>query len=123
MVWALAILFAIATILLIFSLIKIKQTTIKEQREIDHIYLSMVKEIDGLKKQIRNLELDLEIITEHPNYKEMPVSKRTLLREILDLYKRGYSIQGIADEVQLTENEVEMLLTPYSSGKKERSTA
>lgn len=119
MEWALAILFAIAIGLLIFSLFKMKQASVNEQREIDGIYFSMLKENDALKNQMRNLELDIEVITGQSL--DITSSDRILLRELLDLYKRGYTIQGIAAEKQIDENEVEQLLAPFSVSKTERS--
>lgn len=120
MEWALAILFVTAICLLIFSLYKMKQTAVNEQKEIDGIYFSMLKENDALKNQMRNLELDIEVIAGQSL--DMSSSNRILLRELLDLYKRGYTFEGIAAEKQMDENEVKQLLAPFSVSRTERST-
>lgn len=51
----------------------------------------------------------------------MSSEKRSLLREVLDLHKRGYSFESIALKTKQTENEIENLLTPYIKTKNERS--
>ncbi|MFB6467048.1 hypothetical protein ACE38V_09500 [Cytobacillus sp. Hz8] len=119
--WTLAILFGISAVLLIFSLVKFKQSSGHEQREIDSIYFSMMEETSKLQNHIRNLELDVEILSQKADNKVISSEERLLMRELLDLYKRGYSFKSIATEKQLDEHEVELLLAPYKSSKKERS--
>ncbi|WP_075981621.1 hypothetical protein [Bacillus massilinigeriensis] len=119
--WALTILFGISAALLIYSLVQIKQSSNKEQREIDSIYFSMMEEISKLQNHIRNLELDVEIISQNTENKAISNEERALLRELLDLYKRGYSVQSIAGEKNMNEVEVEQILAPYKASKKERS--
>lgn len=119
----LAILLGIAVILLVFSFINIKKQSIMEQKEIDNIYFQMMKEIEELQKQIRQLELESEIIGQEVFGNTKSAEERALLRDILDLFKRGYSIQGIAAEKKLDESKVEELLAPFKTDKKERGTA
>lgn len=119
----LAILLGIAVILLVFSFINIKKQSIMEQKEIDNIYFQMMKEIEELQKQIRQLELESEIIGQEVFGNTKSAEERALLRDILDLFKRGYSIQGIAAEKKLDEAKVEELLAPFKTDKKERGTA
>ena len=119
MEWALIILFTIAALLLILSFIKTKQALKKEQREIDIVHFSVMEEINQLQNQIRNIELDGEITAQEAGIKKMSSEERLLLRESLDLYKRGYSIEGIAAEKRMNENEIEHLLAPYLSSKDE----
>jgi DNA-binding NarL/FixJ family response regulator len=122
MAWAFAILFGIAALLLIFSLLKIKQTSIKEQREMDALHVSLMNEIKQLQQQVRNMELDIEIIVQKTGIESLTLEERTLIRDILDLYRRGYSYASIAAQKNLSEKEVEQLIAPYqSSSKAERS--
>lgn len=120
MEWALVFLFGTATLLLILSFFKNRQTLKTEQREIDMLSVSLMKEINELQKQIRHLELDGEITAQEAGVKAISSQERLLLRDLLDFYKRGYSIEGMAAEKQLSENEVEHLLSPYLSSKDER---
>lgn len=46
--------------------------------------------------------------------------EKLFLREILDLYKRNYSIESIADKKQVSASEIKQLLTPYLTSKDER---
>ena len=46
-------------------------------------------------------------------YYDELVRTRKLKRELLDLYKRGYSLEGIAKEKRLPVDEVEKKLNPY----------
>lgn len=117
--WALAILIIIGAGLLIFSILKIKQSSNKEKREIDSIYFSMMNEIKKLQEQNRLLEIDIEILAKETTGNALSPAKRAVLREILDLHKRGYSPESIAKNKEMKKHEVEELLTPYKSAKKE----
>lgn len=119
MEWTLAILFIAAAILLITSVIKAKQTSKSEQREIDVIHLSVMEEIAQLQKQIRNLELDIEIMEKEAGV-QLASKDRTVLREVLDLHRRKYSVETIAAQKKLTQAEVEEMLAPYLLAKEER---
>lgn len=120
MEWALAILFGAAVLLLILSVFKMRQSSKVEQQEIEQVSISLMEEVYQLQKQIRNIELDAEITAQEAGIKAGSSKRRLLLREVLDLHKRGYSFEGIAAEKKLTENEVELLLTPYIEVKGER---
>ncbi|KAB7671235.1 hypothetical protein [Bacillus sp. B1-b2] len=119
MEWTLAILFFAAAILLITSLVNAKKTSISEQREIDVIHLSVMEELEGLQKQVRNLELDMEILEKEAGVKTNGTD-RIVLREVIDLYRRKYSFESIAAQKQLTQAEVEEMLAPYLVVKEER---
>lgn len=119
MEWTLAILFIAAAILLITSVIKAKQISKSEQREIDVIHLSVMEEIAQLQKQIRHLELDIEILEKQTGV-QLASKDRVVLREVLDLHRRKYSVETIAAQKKLTQAEVEEMLAPYLTGKEER---
>lgn len=111
MEWALAILFGAAILLLILSFYMTKQPPKSDQLE--KLAVSFMEEVQSLEKQIRNIELDAEITAHEAGVKVGSSEKRALLREVLDLYKRGYSITSIAEEKRLPINEVKFLLSPY----------
>ena len=119
MEWTLAILFVASAILLITSLVKAKKTSKSEQREIDVIHLSVMEEIADLQKQMRNLELDLEILEKEAGV-QVSSKDRAVLREVIDLYRRKYSLESIAAQKKLTQAEVEEMLSPYLLVKEER---
>ncbi|WP_019156780.1 hypothetical protein [Robertmurraya massiliosenegalensis] len=116
MAWALTGLFIVAAILLIFSMYKNKQASMIKQREIDTVYMSMMEEVNKLQNQIRVLSLENEVISQKAGLSN---EERELLRELLDLYKRNYTIEGMASKFKLEPSEVEELLAPFSSSKKE----
>lgn len=116
MQWALLALFLVAALLLIFSYIKNIQSSKQEQREIDSIYMSMMEEVTKLQNQIRHLEIEGEIFSEKVG---MGKEELLLLRDSLDLYKRGYTIEGIAGKMKVDAEEVEQLLAPYMNVKNE----
>lgn len=120
MEWTLAILFCTAALLLIISIYHIKKSSKAEMKEIDMISISIAEQINQIQMQVRNIELDGEI-TANSGSQIVPQEKRFLLRDMLDLYKRGYSLEGIANEKQLTLQEVEELLSPFNSSRTERS--
>lgn len=117
--WALAILIIASAILLIVSIIKVRQSSVKEQREMDNMYFAMMNEIKKLQEQNRLLELDIEILAKTAATQQLSPAKRKLLRNILDMYRRGYSIESIAKNTALNEKEIINLLTPYTTAKKE----
>lgn len=116
MEWALTTLFVVAALLFLFSYFKNKQASNAEQREIDSIYMSMMEEINKLQNQIRSLELESEILSQKAGISS---EDRDLLRELLDLFKRNYTIEGIAAKLKLEPTEVETLLAPYKQLKNE----
>ena len=112
MVWTLVVLFAISAILLIISILKSNRVAKEEHNQIDMIHISTMKEINALQESIRNFEIDMEVVTKEAGISLTSEEKR-LKREILDLYKRNYSIESIAKMKEVTENEIEQLLAPF----------
>ncbi|MEH7356760.1 hypothetical protein V7150_24950 [Neobacillus drentensis] len=112
MVWTLVVLFAISAILLIISILKSNRVAKEEHNQIDMIHISTMKEINALQESIRNIEIDMEVVTKEAGISLTSEEKR-LKREILDLYKRNYSIPSIAEMKQVPENEIEQLLAPF----------
>ncbi len=116
---ALAILFGVAIILLILSLFKRDQSG-KTEQQIEQFSISFMEEIHQLQNQIRNIELDAEIAAQEPSLQPRSAKQKLLLREVLDLYRRGYSIEGIAAKTELSKDEIEGLLAPYMETRNER---
>jgi len=112
MVWTLVVLFAISAILLIISILKSNRVAKEEHNQIDMIHISTMKEINALQESIRNFEIDMEVVTKEAGISLTSEEKR-FKREILDLYKRNYSIESIAEMKQVPENEIEQLLAPF----------
>ncbi|MGM0846346.1 MAG: hypothetical protein ACQEUT_15325 [Bacillota bacterium] len=121
--WTLAILFGSAVVLLILSFIKTKQSKSLLEQQIEHSSISLMNEVHELQKQIRNIELDAEITAKQAGAMEASAKERLLLRELLDMHKRGYSLESIALKNGLQPHEVEMMLAPYKARKMERSMA
>ncbi|GAE24391.1 hypothetical protein JCM9140_309 [Halalkalibacter wakoensis JCM 9140] len=99
--------------LLILSFIKTKQSSNAAKQELEQFSISIMTEMYQLQQKIREFELDTEISEQEKGRQAVSPKQRILMREVLDLYKRGYSLEGIATETELTENEVKLLLTPY----------
>lgn len=118
--WALSALFIVAALLFVFSYYKSKQAAKAEQREIDTVYMSMMEEVNKLQGQIRSLELESEINAQRSG---MTKEELHLLREILDLYKRNYTLEGIAAKFDLEQHEVEQLIAPYVTKNEGRKVA
>jgi hypothetical protein len=116
MEWALTTLFIISALLFVYSFYKNKHAAKEEQREIDSIYMSMMEEINKLQNQIRSLELESEISAQKAGLTKKDL---TLLRELLDLYKRNYTMEGIASKLKLELKEVEEMLSPFKGSKNE----
>lgn len=116
MVWVVAALFLISAGLFLYSYLQNKQALKIEQREIDTIYMTMTDEINKLQTQMRKLELENEVFTQASG---MVKEELHLVRDMLDLYKRGYTIEGIAGKMNIDQQKVEELLTPYMSAKNE----
>lgn len=118
MEWALGLLCGTAAFLLIFSYFQNKQKAKTEQQKLDTMYLGMMEEINKLQTQLKKIELDGEITAQ-----EVGVTKeeRQLLRELLDLYKRGYSMESIASKKNVKEHEIQELLAPYIAARNEGS--
>ncbi|MBS4176711.1 hypothetical protein [Lederbergia citrea] len=121
MEWTLAILFGAAILLLILSFIKSKQSSSKIEQQMDQLSFSLMDEVYELQQKIRNVEIDAEITAQEAGILAGSSKRRILLRDALDLHKRGYSFESIAAKNQLTKNEIEHLLAPYIKTKEERS--
>ncbi|MGG4265876.1 hypothetical protein [Peribacillus simplex] len=118
MEWTLIILFGVAVLLFILSFIK--KDSVKVDSQLEQLAITFGDEMNVLQEKIRNIEIDAEITVQEAGILAMSSEKRNLLREVLDLHKRGYSIESIALKTKQTENEVEGLLTPYIKTKSER---
>ncbi len=114
MEWALAILFCAAIVLLILSFSASKKAVEKQQRDNEMLTASIMGEMKQVQEKVRNIELDTQIIAEEAQLKSTS-EERAVLREVLDLYNRKYSIESIASKTNLSENEVNHALAPYKS--------
>lgn len=123
MEWALVILFGVAAVLLILSYALTKKAKKVEQRELELYSISFMEEINKLQQQIRNLELDNEILKNQAGFDTTDMEQHELLRDVLDLYKRGYSVSSIANEKNISEIEVQGMLSPFTKQKEGRIAA
>jgi hypothetical protein len=121
MEWAIALLFAAAVVLLILSFSKNNQTSKSFEKQLEETTFTYMEEINKLQEQIRNMELDSEIIAVQAGFMNGSGQQRILYREILDLYKRGYSAESIALKKQLSVDEIEQLLSPFKQLSNEGS--
>ncbi|KHD86098.1 hypothetical protein G4D61_15475 [Bacillus ginsengihumi] len=119
MEWTLAILFVVSALLFIISMSKSGRASKEKQNEIDMIHMAVMNEINDVKETIRDIELDIEIVSKEAGV-QISSQEKLFLREILDLYKRNYSIESIADKKQVSASEIKQLLTPYLTSKDER---
>jgi hypothetical protein len=120
MEWAIALLIAAAVVLLILSFRKNNQTSQSFEKQLEETTFTVTEEINKLQEQIRNLELDSEIIAVQAGLLNGS-GQRILHREILDLYKRGYSDESIALKKQLSVDEIQQLLSPFKQLSNEGS--
>ncbi|MEH7075953.1 hypothetical protein [Neobacillus drentensis] len=120
MEWTLILLIAISAVLLIVSIISNRNAEKQKHKEIDLVHVAVMKDINSVNEQIRNLELDIEVITKEAGVQMTP-EEMVFKREVLDLYKRKYSIETIAQKTQVSENEIHQFLSPYLAAKDERS--
>lgn len=118
MTWTLAILFGAAVILFILSFLK--KDTIKVEQQMEQLTSTFGDEISQIQMKIRNLEIDAEIMAQEAGLLTGSSEQRLLLHEVLDLYKRGYSMDSIATKKNQTTDEVVRMLTPYMKTKDER---
>ena len=119
MEWALAILLAAAVVLLILSFYISSKTTQEQKRENEVLSATFIKEVNQLKDQISSIELDLEIIA-HEAKINSSSEQRIVLREVIDLYRRKYSLKTIAAKTNLSENEIEKMIEPFKTIKPKR---
>ena len=120
MEWAIALLFAAAVVLLILSYSKNNQQSKSFEKQLEETTFTYMEEINKLQEQIRNLELDSEITAVQAGLMN-GAGQRIVYREILDLYKRGYSAESIALKKQLSVDEIEQLLSPFKQLSNEGS--
>ncbi|WP_018663179.1 hypothetical protein [Heyndrickxia acidiproducens] len=118
--WTIAVLFAVSAVLFIISMAKARNQAISEQKEIEMLHLSLMDEINRVKEDIRNVKLDLEIAEKEAGV-QLSAQDKLYRREILDLYKRDYSIDSIAAKKQASVSEIQELLAPFIAAKNERS--
>ncbi|MFE4811877.1 hypothetical protein ACFQ9Y_12010 [Peribacillus simplex] len=118
MEWALIILFAAAVLLFILSFIK--KDSVKVDSQLEQVAITFGDEMNVLQEKIRNIEIDAEITVQEAGVLAMSSETRILLREVLDLHKRGYSVESIALKTKQPEDEIERMLTPYIKTKNER---
>ncbi|MFJ8245129.1 hypothetical protein [Peribacillus asahii] len=120
MAWALAILFGAAVILFILSFIKTDSPKVEDHLE--KISLTFGEEVNQLQEKIRTLEIDAEITAQEAGILAASSEQRILLREVLDLHKRGYSVESIAMKTGQNTNQIERLIAPYVKTKQERGS-
>ncbi|MEE8672434.1 MAG: hypothetical protein SOH59_05830 [Heyndrickxia faecalis] len=120
MVWTLVILFAVSVVLLIMSIFKTRNRAKEEQQELETVHLALMDEINHLKDGIRTLELEMDILEKEAGIQLSAFDKQFRL-EVLDLYKRNYSIESIAEKKQVTKAEIEEILAPFMAAQNERS--
>ncbi len=123
MEWALAILFATATLLLSLSYYKNWKFTKAQKQKDETTFYSMREELNEIQNQIRNLELDSEITALEAGLQSIHSSDRQKLRAVIDLYKRGYSLDNISKQVNVNKKEISNMLAPYMTIKVERNVA
>lgn len=116
MEWTLIGLFIVAVLLLIFSMYKNKQASKIEQREIDTVYMTIMEEITKLQNEIRVLTMENDILSQKVG---LSSEEKELQRKLLDLYMKNFKMEIIAARLKLETSEVENLLAPYMSLKKE----
>ncbi|MBM0064358.1 hypothetical protein JNO66_01745 [Bacillus gibsonii] len=112
MEWTLAILLGVAVLLILLSFFR-KERNSKYEQQIENMSISFMQEIYQLKKQIRTLELDAEIVAQHTPLATRSETQVQIMRDVLDLHKRGYSNEGIASETGLNTMEVDQVLAPF----------
>ncbi|MGG1675251.1 hypothetical protein ACIFOT_05785 [Neobacillus sp. NRS-1170] len=118
MEWTLAGLFVISVLLLIFSISKSTHAAKVEHNQIDLIHISTMKEINSLQESIRNLELDNVLLMKEAGV-QLTSEEKILKREVLDLFKRNYSLESIADLKQVSVNKIEKIVAPFQDLKDE----
>ena len=118
MEWTLIGLFLLSALLLGFSLFKSYRDSKVEKKQIDLVHVSMMKEINSIQDSIRDIELDIEVVTKEAGI-QLSEEEKLFMREVIDLYRRNYSIESIAEKKEVPVTEIEQLLTPYLKIKDE----
>jgi hypothetical protein len=104
--------------LLGYSLFKSYRDSKVEKKQIDLVHVSMMKEINSIQDSIRDIELDIEVVIKEAGI-QLSADEKLFMREVIDLYRRNYSIESIAEKKEVPETEIEQLLTPYLKVKDE----
>jgi hypothetical protein len=118
MEWTLFGLFLLSALLLVFSIVKTYRDSQLEKKQIDLVHVSMMKEINSIQDSIRDIELDIEVVTKEAGI-QLSAEEKLFMREVIDLYRRNYSIESIAEKKEVPVTEIEQLLTPYLKIKDE----
>lgn len=118
MEWTLLGLFLLSALLLVFSIVKSVRDSKVEKKQIDLVHVSMMKEINSIQDSIRDIELDIEVVTKEAGI-PLSAEEKLFMREVIDLYRRNYSIESIAEKKEVPVTEIEQLLTPYLKIKDE----
>ncbi|MEH7013090.1 hypothetical protein V7087_20125 [Neobacillus niacini] len=118
MEWTLFGLFLLSALLLVFSILKTYRDSKVEKKQIDLVHVSMMKEINSIQDSIRDIELDIEVVIKEAGI-QLSADEKLFMREVIDLYRRNYSIESIAEKKEVSETEIEQLLTPYLKMKDE----
>ncbi|MEC1520469.1 hypothetical protein ACIQAA_23425 [Neobacillus sp. NPDC093182] len=118
MEWTLFGLFLLSALLLVFSIVKTYRDSKLEKKQIDLVHVSMMKEINSIQDSIRDIELDIEVVTKEAGI-QLSAEEKLFMREVIDLYRRNYSIESIAEMKEVPVTEIEQLLTPYLKIKDE----
>ena len=118
MEWTLFGLFLLSALLLAFSIIKSYRVSKAENKQIDLVHVSMMKEINSIHDSIRDIELDIEVVIKEAGI-QLSAEEKLFMREVIDLYRRNYSIESIAAKKEVPETEIEQLLTPFLKIKDE----
>ncbi|MFS0777219.1 hypothetical protein ABC255_14620 [Neobacillus sp. 3P2-tot-E-2] len=118
MEWTLFGLFLLSALLLVFSIVKTYRDSKAEKKQIDLVHVSMMKEINSIQDSIRDIELDIEVVTKEAGL-QLSAEQKLFMREVIDLYRRNYSIESIAEMKEVPAIEIEQLLTPYLKIKDE----
>lgn len=118
MEWTLFGLFLVSAVLLVFSIMKSYRDSKVEKKQIDLVHVSMMKEINSIHDTIRDIELDIEVVTTEAGI-QLSADEKLFMREVIDLYRRNYSIESIAEMKEVPKTNIEELLTPYLKMKDE----
>lgn len=118
MEWTLFGLFLLSALLLVFSIVKTYRDSKLEKKQIDLVHVSMMKEINSIQDSIRDIELDIEVVIKEAGI-QLSAEEKLFMREVIDLYRRNYSIESIAEMKEVPVTEIEQLLTPYLKIKDE----
>jgi hypothetical protein len=108
----------LSALLLVFSIVKTYRDSKLEKKQIDLVHVSMMKEINSIQDSIRDIELDIEVVIKESGI-QLSADEKLFMREVIDLYRRNYSIESIAEKKEVPETEIEQLLTPYLKVKDE----